>query len=71
MTTKRDTCPTCSPDRKLAIYDATGTDETPTWTCRCCHGEKPRRIMRARRARAAAEFKDLLDRLGIDLGVEL
>ena len=66
MKNKRDICPTCSPDRKRAIYDETGTDAEPTWTCRCCLATKPRRIMRAARAKRAAEFKDLCDRLGID-----
>lgn len=64
-TTKRSTCPTCSPDRKRAIFDQTGSDDRPTWTCRNCHGEKPRRIMRERRAKRSAEFDTLLDLCGI------
>ena len=63
---KKDRCPTCCPEGKHCVFDATGTDEAPTWTCRNCLTPKPRRIMRARRARRAAEFKELCDSLGID-----
>ena len=66
-TTKRDTCPTCSPDRKLATFEAT-TDATskPVWECACCHATKPRRIMGAARARRSSEFDALCKLLGID-----
>jgi hypothetical protein len=66
MRTKRDICPTCSPDRKRALFDESGSAAKPTWTCRCCKNTKPRRIMSAARAQRAADFRALCSRLSIE-----
>lgn len=53
---KNDTCPTCSPDSKHAIWYAKRNDDAePIWECACCFGTKPRRTCKRRNGMTNAQ----------------
>lgn len=63
MKTKRDRCPTCSPDSKHAIweavlpFDADACERVPMWECRNCHQTMPRRVVAKKPTAVSALMK--------------